>query len=558
MNKLTFVERAKKVHGDKYDYSLVECTNYSDKIVIICSIHGKFLQRLSHHLSGHGCSKCSIVSRTSTSENFINKSILVHGDKYDYSLVHYVNAEIEVKIICKKHGEFLQKPHIHLRGGNCPTCSINKLRKIPIGKFVKKHSKLINKCNKFLGTNEFIRRSNLIHNNKYIYSKSIYTGINNKLAITCPTHGDFEQKAITHLRGHGCTKCWESTMGDFDRYTNEYFINESNKIHRNLYSYDKTNYINSKTPVVITCPIHGDFSQVAANHIQGYGCKKCSETISSKQKEIINFLNDLKINYIINDREAIKPYEIDIFIHEHKFGIEFHGLYWHSVKNLKKLHFRKHSLAVVNNIKLIQIFENEWIKKKDIIKSIIANNLKIINNKIYARKCDILNLNNQQYDEFCERNHIQGKRSTNIKLGLFYNNELVMVIGFNRHQKYEFELIRLCSKINSVVIGGASKMFSYFINNYSPKSIMTYCDKRYSNGDIYKQLNFELIKNTKPNYFYTKGVKLFNRQQFQKHKLHKKLKNFNQNLSESQNMFNNGYKRIWDAGHYKFIWHRIL
>jgi hypothetical protein len=127
-------------------------------------------------------------------------------------------------------------------------------------------------------------------------------------------------------------------------------------------------------------------------------------------------------------------------------------------------------------------------------------------------------------------------------------------MGFNKHHKHEWEISRLSSKLNCVVVGGASKVFNYFVKNYNPNMIMTYADRCYSDGNVYQKLKFMFDGVTKPNYKYVKGNNVYSRQKFQKHKLKKKLDCFDSNLTEAQNMFNNGYRRIWDCGHLRFIW----
>jgi hypothetical protein len=209
-------------------------------------------------------------------------------------------------------------------------------------------------------------------------------------------------------------------------------------------------------------------------------------------------------------------------------------------------------------IHLLHIFDYEWLYKKDIIKSVILNKLKLTPNKIYARKCDIRIVNNEEKDVFLSYNHIQGTCVSSINLGLYHNNELVsiMTFGANRFkQDGNTELLRFCNKINTNVIGGASKLFKYFINNYKFNNIITFADRRYSLGNLYKILGFKFHSFTPPSYFYWKNMKVYNRMSFQKHMLKNKLEIFDKSLSEYENMLNNGYNRVWDCGNYKFILH---
>ena len=178
-----FIKESKEVHGDVYDYSLVNYIHSKTKVNIICKEHGTFLQTPNMHLQGQRCFYCT--RNRKTTEQFIKESKEVHGDLYDYSLVEYVNCFTKVIIICKEHGQFVQDPSNHLEGKGCSSCSGTK----------KKTSE------------EFISEVRKIHNNKYDYSKTIYTNTLTKVMIVCKEHGDFEQCPRSHLRGKGCPKC---------------------------------------------------------------------------------------------------------------------------------------------------------------------------------------------------------------------------------------------------------------------------------------------------------------------------------------------------------------
>jgi hypothetical protein len=250
--------------------------------------------------------------------------------------------------------------------------------------------------------------------------------------------------------------------------------------------------------------------------------------------------------------------ELDIYIQSHNLAIEFNGIYWHSeaMGKCRSYHLNKTNECSGKNIQLLHIFENEWdnITKQEIWKSIINTKLNICNSKIFARKCTINEVDNKTAKQFLLNNHLQGHIPSSINIGLYYENELVslMTFGKSRYNKsYQYELIRFCNKINTLVIGGASKIFKYFISNYTPLSLISYADLRYSTGAIYEKLGFTKLKSSTPNYFYfhkNNKLKLMSRLQFQKHKLQGKLETFDTELSEYQNMLNNGYDRIWDCG----------
>lgn len=253
-----FIRKARAVHGDRYDYSSVEYVNNRTKVKISCSEHGIFLQAPHDHVnSKSNCPECSgNVKRDN--KRFESDARAVHGELYDYSLVEYVNNSSKVKIVCKEHGEFVQEAYTHLSGSICPKCRIK-----------------INSINKTLSTNEFIRKARQVHGDRYDYTNAEYKDSSHKVTITCHTHGDFDQVAVTHTSGHGCPKCGDEASAKYRTFTNEEFINKSRRIHNNKYSYLKTRYGTNRSKVIITCPIHGDFTKTASDHLSGQGCGKC-------------------------------------------------------------------------------------------------------------------------------------------------------------------------------------------------------------------------------------------------------------------------------------------
>lgn len=259
-------------------------------------------------------------------------------------------------------------------------------------------------------------------------------------------------------------------------------------------------------------------------------------------------------NKVSNTRGIIRPYELDIYLPDFKLAIEYNGSYWHSEgRKEKEYHLKKTNLCNEKGIQLLHIFDFDDL---DIWKSMISNKLGL-NEKIYARKCIIKELEYKEIKDFLKINHLQGACPSKINLGLFYENELVQVMTFGKprfNKKYNYELLRLCTKKYFNAIGGASKLFKYFTQKYKG-SIISYANRRFSNGNIYKQLGFKELNKTEPNYWYTKEDKILSRYQCQKHKLNSLLEVFNPELSESENMTNNGYFRIYDCGNivYEFV-----
>jgi very-short-patch-repair endonuclease len=278
---------------------------------------------------------------------------------------------------------------------------------------------------------------------------------------------------------------------------------------------------------------------------------------------IKNFLDSKNIKFIYRERSILDGYEIDIYIPSHKLGIEMNGLYWHTeIHKDKELHKLKADLAEQYGIKLIQIFEDEYKNNIDIVLSRISNLLNLNQVKIHARKCIIKEVNGLDKIDFLNKNHIQGNSNTSINLGLYFNNELIslmtfskerIALGVSKSKDGNYELNRFCSKLGVNVVGGASKLFKFFIKKYSPKRIISYADRRWSSGSLYDKLGFNFIKNTNCNYWYTIDyIKREHRFSFRKNVLSNKLDNYNPDLSESENMKLNGYVRIWDAGSKKY------
>ena len=194
-----FIRRAKEVHGDKYSYNQTEYKRQRNKVVITCPEHGDFKQLARKHLEGQGCPMCAIENKSkkqlSSTESFIEKAKAVHGDCYDYSLVNYIGAKKNVKIICPKHGPFLKSPHHHLQGQGCPKCSAEQE--------LKRKTKTID---------QFIKEARKVHANKYDYSDVDYKAGSIPVAIICREHGMFWQRPDEHLRGKGCPACSESKL----------------------------------------------------------------------------------------------------------------------------------------------------------------------------------------------------------------------------------------------------------------------------------------------------------------------------------------------------------
>ena len=300
LNTEQFIERAKKVHGNKYDYSKTEYINSSTKVCIICPIHGEFWQRPTEHLRGRGCKKCGdlsvgIKNSRITTDEFIERAKKVHGDKYDYSKTEYISPRKKICIIDKEFGEFWMMPYAHLNGQGCPSRRGEKI------------SKANSKSKK-----KFIEDAIQIHGDKYDYSKVEYKGAFEKVCIICPKHGEFWQKPTEHLSGCGCPICKSSHLemeikNWLDNNNVEYVYQYRNKI----FGLQSLDFYLPKYNIAIECQGEQHFRPVKYfGGIKEYNKVKKLDKI---KKEICDN-NNIKLIYYV----AIKKYQTNSLneIHE--------------------------------------------------------------------------------------------------------------------------------------------------------------------------------------------------------------------------------------------------
>ena len=304
---------ANKIHNNKYTYNIIKKINNDICFEIVCNIHGIFYKKIQNHtIKKQGCPLCSKPYKL-TKELFITKSNQIHNNKYDYSLVDYIDTKTKIKIICKEHGIFEQTPSNHYKQ-NCPKCS---------------------KINKY-SHKTFIEKVNNVHNNKYCYDNTLFINFDTPVEILCKTHGVFSQMPRNHINGNGCYKCCGKIKNKKD------FIEKANLRHNNLYDYSKTNYVNTKTLICIICNIHGDFFQKPNYHLNGSGCQKCNTGRFSKI--CINWLEDImkKENIFIQHAGNIGELEVKINNRRYRFDgfcktnntvYEFYGDFWHGNPN---------------------------------------------------------------------------------------------------------------------------------------------------------------------------------------------------------------------------------
>ena len=289
-------------------------------------------------------------------------------------------------------------------------------------------------------------------------------------------------------------------------------------------------------------------------------CPNCCNYSSGKseaEKEIENFIKSINFDVITNDRSRLDGLEIDILVPLLNIGFEYNGLYWHSeVRNPPEYHINKTKLAIAKGIKLIHIWEDDWLLRKDIVKSRIKNALKVSPKKIYARNCIIEEIDYKTSNNFLLKNHLQGGCPSKYNIGLFNKGELVALATFGGRKisgSKENELLRFCNILETNIIGGFSKILKYYINKYKPEKIITFADICWSSLDnFYTTCGFKFKNITGPNYYYIVEHKRLHRFNFRKDVLVKQ--GFDKDLSEKEIMQKRGIYRIYDCGNYKYEW----
>ena len=522
--KLNIIDISKSFNEERYVLLSDEYVNAKTKLEYLCTNGHKHSITWSDWKSGYRCPYCANNARKSY------KQIIKLFEDEGYSVINKKRKNNKTFVVYEcpnKHEHKVRLDHF-IRGTRCPYCSGVKKKNI-----------------------EEVRLN--LKDENYTLLSDKYENIFGNLIVRCPEGHVYEVTYHNWLQGRRCGVC----NGGI-KFTEE---EVRNKLASEGYSLN-SEYINSSEPLEVVCP-NGHIYTVRFNNWshKNSRCVKCSGNGSSYiEIELRDYLLDKNTEILTNTKDIIPPYELDIIIPSKKIAIEYCGLYWHSELNGKnrKYHLNKLNMCREKGVRLITIFEDEWLDKKDIVKSrldSIIGDSKYI--KIHARSCEIKDINTASAKNFCENNHLQGYGAgAHIKLGAFLNKELVAVMTFakpsiakgSRTKKdLVWELHRFCSRKNVRVVGGASKLLKYFERNYDWKELFSYADRRWSDGNLYEKLGFTFDSNTDPNYWYFKNKKRIHR-----FALRKNMED-DRNLTEWENRKLNGWDRIWDCGNIKYV-----
>jgi hypothetical protein len=411
-----------------------------------------------------------------------------------------------------------------------------------------------------------------------------------KIKCTCKIHGNFETTVITLIKSKtgNCRPCGYilANSKKFLDKTSAYYIEKCIEKFGDKFEYPNNlkDITSCRSLITVKCKKHNELFIYGLNNFlrpgTNPGCKQCFYessinnlpkcNTSNAENELVDFIKSIYSDEILTSNRTLlgNGQELDIVLPKLKIAFEFNGVYWHS-SNRKPNNYHKIKTELAESIgyKLIHIYEDEWYNNKEIIKSRIFNMLGKNSVKIYARSCIIKEVSPKESSEFLNTNHLQGNVNGKIKLGLYFNDELISIMTFGKLRKAlgvkntngSFELLRFASKLNTTVIGGANKLFKHFIKYYNPNYILSFADRSWSNSvnNIYTTLNMKQLKPTEPGYYYyeisTKITK-HHRFNFRKDKLIKL--GYDSKLTEFEITDQMGLLRVYNSGNLKFEWHK--
>jgi len=538
-----FVEKSNGIHKGRYDYPEQTWNGYAQKVRVHCRAHGEFNQSARNHVAGSGCPVCHRDSKTPTNESVMNKAMEAAGGRF--TVIEADMRADKVTLDCTEHGKFELSVQGATRGSGCPTCARESSAESRRGSI-----------------EHWVGKAREMHGDRYDY-KSIRWDRGAFLLITCPEHGDFEQGAKNHSIGQGCPHCGKDLITGRKGEAYEDVTARAKEAHKGKFEYlgwaDKTGrYLR------IICPVHGEFTQMAKDHARGVGCRSCSHSGESKaQVEIFNYCREL-IDEAIPNYKFTGRKELDVYIPSKSLAIEFNGAYWHSTAVASNLNiYRKQLLAEKQGIRVINIYEDEWSLKRDVVEQTIKHLLGK-STKIGARDCKVVDVTPSVAFEFCENHHLQGGAKAQLNIGLEHLGTLVAVMSFSRVSSIrgekartdKMELIRL--SMSQAVMGGASKLFKHFVKNNPQVSIvLSYSDNRIFKGGVYAHMGFLRAGHSRPDYFYVRSgsPSRHHKAKFTREKL-AKIEGFDPGRSERENMERWGWNRLYDCGKTKWEWAR--
>jgi ribosomal protein S17E len=485
-------------------------------------------------------------------------------DQLDFSKSVFDGAYNPITVVCAKHGEFTTKPHYLLKGSGCIFCGKER-----VAKAVKIRR---------LGVEGFIARAREIHGDRYEYPfDQDYQSNKDKVRIICKVHGPFVQKVNGHLTGKGCLQCRdaESTIR-FKRAMRETKAGILNRLEskKKKLTYDTSTYEGMHNPMRVTCLLHGDFYPTPANLLKGTGCPGCVGHQSNGERAVASFIS-IFTPVITRDRTILRPKELDIYLPEHNLAIEYCGEYWHSLKNEEQVregrlkHYQKYMDCKAKGIRLITIYESEWLDRGHQIRRLLRNAIGKSRGKLMARKCELRNVDSREAKDFYDRYHPQGGSGQGQHYGLYWKGKLVACMRFalgtndrGNTKERVWTLARYATRIT--VSGAASRLFKAFLKYVQPPLVKSFSDNRYFDGAMYEALGFSLEAHVNADYVvWSPKLGLRPKSHYQRRELQKRLTDHGLSevydheadpRTETEMTFLMGAGRLYDCGKRRWVY----
>ena len=486
-----------------------------------------------------------------TPERFLRLAREVFNDKYSYELPDKIKSTTVITAYCKEHDLYFHpnpNDHFKKRTG-CSGCKRDAI------------SSAVKSGGVCASREVFIKAAQEVHGDKYDYSRVALGKVADNVEIICKIdgHGSFYPSPSNHIHGGtGCPTCGKEAAEGLRRKSQEDFIKDCKAVHGDRYDYSVTKYSTAQEKVDIICRRHGLFSQLAYSHVAGNGCAACAGTISTPELQIRDLLAEFGVEVVHGYRMEC-GLEIDLYCPSHGIGFEYDGLLWHSEDyKPSSYHLEKNRKALREGIRLIHIYEDDWVYNRDRTVHWILDKVGVHGEKTSARKCRVALVDWPMAKQFLDVHHIQGASAPgSVNLGLFTKSEnvLVAVMCFVRREDSPSNVLlsRFCT--SGSVVGGFSKLLKFFKSTSSTPGgkIYSFSDNGWSDGAIYSSNGFTLDAELPPDYYWIKGQTRYVKERFRRKNLPKILDVFNESKSEAENCRANGYKKLYDSGKKRWI-----
>lgn len=551
----TWLSEFRAKHGNRYDYRDLTRVDNKPYITYVCAAHGEVTQLAGSHAMGKGCKSCGfsstgeairkVVALKNCDAKNVTRCKNVHGDAYQYSGTFIKGKVRFIAYSCSKHGEVTQQLGAHLRGQGCPTCAAESRRY--------NFEKYREDCRK-------------VHSDRYVYLEILYAKAAT-IYYLCPEHGKVEQLAADHLRGSGCKRCANISIGKTNTNSLEEWKSKFKAAHGDTYlNYEILR--DSRSHVYYECKVHGAVLQDATAHSSGVGCPKCSTGVMGNMHtvEIAEYVRSLGLSAVEEHSFPGSRKRWDMVVQEAKLAIEFDGVYYHSEKFKTNRSAMRDKAKEASSIgyRQLNIWEDEWYEKKVIVKRLIAAACGTsVESSVYARKSSVAFINKEEARKFLEANHIQGFAVGSHYIGLKNGESLVacMVYSYKAAGRSTAR-VEDCVDIQRYatscrVPGGFRKLMKHVLLDEKIQTVISYSDPRLFSGGMYAKAGFIASPEGAPDYCYTQGkVRVSKRARQKSWFKDREGVLYDPTLTEYELALLNGYQRLWFRGKVKWTWVR--